>query len=128
MRALSGPTLAEVSIALLLNDRVMLIFLHGVLVTLLLMALFGTVVARWRKARGAVTLTVTRGASSMTILYVTYGVGTVALTLAVQVAQTALGYKVAIITFDYIALSYLFFFNSWFRNLLLHLLGRVYED
>jgi len=106
----------------------MLIFLHGVLVTLLLMALFGTVVARWRKARGAVTLTVTRGASSMTILYVTYGVGTVALTLAVQVAQTALGYKVAIITFDYIALSYLFFFNSWFRNLLLHLLGRVYED
>ncbi len=122
------PTLAEVSIGLLLIDRIMLMVVHAVLVTLLLMALFGTVLARWRKARGAVTLTVARGTTSMTILYVTYSVGTVALTLAVQVAQTALGYKVAIITFDYIALSYLFFFNSWFRNLLLRLLGRVYED
>jgi len=120
--------LAMAGVVTLVSDRSMLIALHAVLVAFLLIAVFGTVKAKWRQARGSVSGKVARGDRSMTILNVAYGVGTVALTLAVQVADAAHGYKVSIIVFDYIALSYLCFFNSWFRNRLLGLLGRVYED
>ena len=111
-----------------INDLAMLIVLHACLVAVLVTAMFGTVRARWRLTRGAVPATVTRGERSMTVLYVAYAVATVSLSLAVDVAQAAAGYKVAIIAFDYVVLSYLFFFNSWFRNRLLGLLGSVYDD
>lgn len=124
----SQCTLAAVTIDALINDAVMVFALHGALIALLLMAVFATVRVRWRRTSGAVVGKVSRGERSMTIIYVVYGVGTVALTLAVQVAEAVVGYKVVIITFDYVVLSYLFFFNSWFRNLLLGLLRRVHED
>ena len=120
--------LPKTGILTLVSDGSMLIALHAGLIAILLMAVFGTVKTKWRRARGSVSAEVARGARSMTILNVAFGVGTVALALAVQVADAAHGYKVAIIVFDYVALSYLSFFNSWSRNRLLGLVGHVYED
>jgi hypothetical protein len=62
-------------------------------------------------------------------LFVLYGGATVVFSLAVQVAAAAEGHKVALIVADYVILSYLFFFNSWFRNrLVFRVLGRISTD
>jgi cyanate permease len=111
-----------------LRDGFVLRAEHVALCIVLAVAILGALRRQVRRAFGHKHLKVARGDRSMTILYVAYAVGTVALTLTVQVAETAQGYKVALIIFDYLALCYLFFFNSWFRNRLLRLLGRVYVD
>ena len=111
-----------------LRDGAMLYGEHVVLCAVLVVAILGAVRRRVRRAFGHKHLKVARGERSMTILYVAYALMTVALTATVQVADEAQGYKVGLIVFDYLALCYLFFFNSWFRNRLLRLLGRVYED
>ena len=111
-----------------LRDDVVLRAEHAVLLVVLSVAILGAIRRKVRRVFGDKHPRVARGEKSMTILYIAYALLTVAVTLTVQVADSAQGYKVAIIAFDYLALSYLFFFNSWFRNRLLRLLGRVYED
>ncbi|HZN03451.1 MAG TPA: hypothetical protein VFD06_07655 [Candidatus Polarisedimenticolia bacterium] len=111
-----------------LRDDVVLRAEHAVLIAVLAVAILGAIRRKIRRAFGIKHLKVARGDKSMTILYVAYALLTVAVTLTVQVADSAQGYKVGLIVFDYLALAYLFFFNSWFRNRLLRLLGRVYED
>jgi len=111
-----------------LRDGVVLEVEHLVLCALLVVAVLGAVRRRVRRAFGHKHLKVARGEKSMTILYVAYALMTVAVTSTVQVADEAQGYKVGLIIFDYLVLAYLFFFNSWFRNRLLRVLGRAYED
>jgi hypothetical protein len=111
-----------------LRDEVVLRMEHAILIAFLFVAILGSIRRRIRRVFGHKHLKVARGDKSMTILYIAYALLTVAVTLTVQVADAAQGYKVGLIAFDYLALSYLFFFNSWFRNRLLRLLGRVYED
>jgi hypothetical protein len=111
-----------------LRDGVVLQAEHLFLCAVLVIAVLGALRRRVRRVFGHKHLKVARGEKSMTILYVAYALMTVALTQTVQVADGVEGYKVALILFDYLALCYLFFFNSWFRNRLLRLLGRVYED
>jgi hypothetical protein len=52
----------------------------------------------------------------MNALYVLYGFATITLGLAIDVADCVLGYKAALVLLDYLILTYLFFFNVWFRN------------
>lgn len=111
-----------------LRDDIVLRMEHSVLLAVLAVAILGAIRRKIRRVFGHKHLKVARGEKSMTILYIAYALLTVAVTLTVQVADAAQGYKVGLIAFDYLALSYLFFFNSWFRNRLLRLLGRVYED
>ena len=111
-----------------LRDDIVLRAEHAVLIALLAIAILGALRRKVRRIFGHKHLKVARGEKSMTILYIAYALLTVAVTLTVQVAEAAQGYKVGLIAFDYLSLSYLFFFNSWFRNRLLRLLGRVYED
>ncbi len=112
----------------LAKDAVALALLHAVLGVVLIFSFVAIVRSNFRRLRGAMTLSVERGEQSMNLLYVAYGVVTLVFALAVQVAEAAQGYKVAIISFDYIALSYLFFFNSWFRNWILGKLSRIRKD
>ena len=111
-----------------LRDGVVLEVEQIFLCAVLLVAVIGALRRRVRRAFGHKHVKVARGEKSMTILYIAYALMTVALTQTVQVADEAQGYKVGLIMFDYLALCYLFFFNSWFRNRLLRVLGRVYED
>jgi hypothetical protein len=130
MAPVSRLMLITVGIGQLLDDGFVLAAVHVLLTGMLVVSLFAPLLARRLGQQGGLNAKakVIRGERSMTILYVAYGVGTVALTLAVQVGEVVKGHKVALILFDYAVLSYLFFFNSWFRNRLLGLLGRVYED
>ena len=114
---------------MLSTDGVALLLIHFFLVLLWLLSLIHTARERWRKRRGAIQATVTRGQESMNALYVMYGVATVAYSLAVDVADFAQGHKTTIIVLDYVVLTYLFFFNSWFRNsVVFRALRRMRED
>ena len=97
-------------------DANMLAALHLFLVGLLAAALTNTARAGWRLRQGALNPTAVRGERSMNSLYVIYGLTTVAITLAVDVSTAGVGSKTFLVMFDYAALLYLFFFNSWFRN------------
>lgn len=110
------------------KDAVVLILMHVALCSFFLFSILSIVRERFRLQRGAIKGTVSRGEESMKLLWVTYGVVTVVFTLAIQSAETARGYKLFIILLDYMVLSYLFFFNSWFRNWLFDKLKGIRED
>ena len=112
----------------LVDDQSILVVMHGVLAGVLAVALFATGRARWKASHNNLKAVVTRGAESMKMLYVTYGIVTAVFTFAIPVSVAATGFKSALILVDYVVLSYLFFFNAWFRNWLLGRLGRVRED
>ena len=65
----------------------------------------------------------------MSALYTFYGIATVVYSLTVDAASGIDGYKVSFIVGDYISLTYLFFFSSWFRNVIFFpMLRRVRTD
>ena len=111
------------------TDRYVIWAIQLTLIVLLAFALLRTAAA-WRAGRkGAARANVKRGETSMTALYVLYGFATVALTLTVQVSTWGDGNKAGLILFDYAVVTYLFFFNSWFRNrIVFRLLGRIQQD
>ncbi len=125
---------------MLLRDQIVLLVVQLALATLLLTAVL---VQAWKAIQrgmqsrriaqpGTMTatleLTVIRGDRSINFLYAFYGITTVVYTLIVQVADAAVGHKAAIIAADYLALTYLCFFNSWFRNKLVGFYNRIQKD
>lgn len=106
-------------------DCVTLAAIEVVLFGIFIIALFMDVIERMGSARA----TAFRGEASMNSLYIMYGIATVVFSLLIQVAPSIDGYRVFLITFNYIFLTYLFFFSSWFRNrLFFPLLGRIRKD
>jgi len=84
-----------------------------------------------KRRRGGGSLTVKRGDHSMNFLYIMYGTVTIVFALSVQVSETEAfkDYKVLLVVFNYLALTYLFFFNSWLRNrMLLPIMLRIEKD
>ena len=72
-----------------------------------------------KRRKGGVSLTVKRGDHSMNFLYIMYGTVTIVFALSVQVSEVFKGYKMLLVVLNYLALTYLFFFNSWLRNRIL---------
>lgn len=111
------------------HDRTVFVAQQVALSLLCLIAIGQTLSAKRRAGTGTRgVLTVTRGKRRMNFLYVGYGVVTVVYTLAIQVAEAFCGYKAMFIVLDYLAFTYLFFFNSWFRNKLFGIQARIQED
>jgi len=87
-----------------------------------------SLVKTWMTPRGA-SATVHRGEESMNSLYVLYGVATLVFSLTIDVADAFYGHKATIVLADYVLLTYLFFFSSWFRNsIVFRLLARIRKD
>ncbi|MFO1205699.1 MAG: hypothetical protein U1E63_08250 [Burkholderiales bacterium] len=96
---------------------------------LLLLVVYAASKSLWAYLHPGVNLTVSRGDRSLTWLYFTYATATVACGLAVQVSETIKGHKVAVVVLDYLALTYLFLFNAWFRNsVVFQLFGIASQD
>ena len=111
------------------TDCVSLIAIHIVLLLLIILSLSAKVRATWRYRHGAIKMTIKRGDVSMNALYVWYGIATVAYILAVSVSESAEGHKTTLIALDYVCLTYLFFFDPWFRNsIVLKWSGRIKKD
>jgi hypothetical protein len=66
--------------------------------------------------RGGTTATVTRAEKSMNALYTVYGAGMASLLVLTNAATGIEGNRVALIVVDFLCLTYLFFFSTWFRN------------
>lgn len=73
--------------------------------------------------------TVIRGEKSMNGLFIMYGTATVIYSMAIQVADCWKDYKAFSIVFDYTVLTYLFLFNSRFRNsFVFKIFNRIQKD
>ena len=111
-------------------DCITLLVIHVVLVCLLIKSIFECVRVKWRCRKGA-SLTVKRGKGSMEALCFSYGVVSLAYSLAISASDCncIVGYKATCIIVDYIIFSYLFFLNSWFRNsIVLKYYNRIRTD
>ena len=103
------------------------IILLFVLFLSMLMELF--IWIKKKRRRGGSSATVKRGDHSMNFLYIMYGTATIVFALSVQVSEAFKGYKVLLVVFNYLALTYLFFFNSWLRNrILFPIMLRIEKD
>jgi hypothetical protein len=97
-------------------DAVALVAAHGILTGVLVLSLGLEVRIRFKRRHSSLKGELRRGAEGQGTILTLYGLATVALTFAVDVADTAHGWKALIVLADYIALTHLFFFNGWFKN------------
>jgi len=70
------------------------------------------------------TLTVTRGSESWQKLSIAFGVASLVIIQLVSISGFGKGYKVIISIADLSFLIYLVFYNAWFRNKLIGLIGK----
>ena len=115
------------------SDAVVLKVTEIILLFVLFLSMFMELVIWIKKKRrkGGGPLTVKRGDHSMNFLYIMYGTATIVFALSVQVseAEAFKDYKVLLVVFNYLTLTYLFFFNSWLRNrILLPIMLRIEKD
>lgn len=118
-----------VIIKVLFADWISLSVVHIALLCLFIYSLQKNCRLKRRRRQSSVKATVKRGAGSMGALCFSYGVITTAYALAIS-ASECIGYKATLIIIDYVVLTYIFFFNSWFRNYIVFnkWLKRIRED
>lgn len=59
---------------------------------------------------------VKRGDASMTAVYTVYGAAIASCLVLIDNAVGLEGHKVALIALDFLCITYIFFFSTWFRN------------
>lgn len=59
---------------------------------------------------------VVRGEKSMTALYTVYGAAIASFLVLIDNANGIEGNKVALIVLNFLCITYMFFFSTWFRN------------
>jgi tellurite resistance protein TehA-like permease len=70
-----------------------------------------------RAERGAeVVAEAVRGEKSMTALYTVYGAAIASFLVLIDNANGIEGNKVALIVLNFLCITYMFFFSTWFRN------------
>lgn len=99
--------------ARIFEDRWIGWMLHLILMGFLSIAIWKAVYAAWYPG---ITLNVERGDRSLAWLYATYAAAIVICTALFQAANTNTKYKLAILVFDFICITYLFLLNDWFVN------------
>jgi len=106
-------------------DLIALSILHLILLVLFFQSILAQIRTNYRKDRErnrmttdnpSADLSIHRGEQSMNAIYVFYGASTVIFSLAIECSDCLVGFKSALILIDFSILSYLFYFNSWFRN------------
>jgi hypothetical protein len=109
------------------SDKYVVIGIEVVLVIMLLLSLWNDY---FREREGGPLASVTRGKESMTALFnFMTGIAMFIYTLVVQLSEALKGHKVLIFVLNSIALIYLFFLSSYFRNTIFFpLLDRIMTD
>ena len=111
------------------TDIYAIILLETTLVSFTVYAVFIDASSRVREKTAEISATITRGEQSMSALYTVYGATLAACLMLINNATGVEGHKVALIGVDYLCITYLFFFSSWFRNAVFFpLLKRVKKD
>ncbi len=98
----------------LFNDEVIFLLFELLFLVLFLYALAKEHGLFTRKT--GVVASVKRGEKSWNYFYLAYGIASVVLLQVINSAESLEGYKTIISLINLLMLSYLAFFNSWFRN------------
>ena len=70
-----------------------------------------------------------RGERSMAALYTVYGATIASCLVLIDKASGVEGHKIALIVIDFLCVTYVFFFSSWFRNsVFFPLMNQVRKD
>jgi len=72
--------------------------------------------SRWFRKKSNLSLAVKRGEKSWDYFHVAYGIALLILVEVVGSTEALTGHKTLISVVDIVILTYLAFFNSWFRN------------
>ena len=84
---------------------------------------------RKREQGAEATPEVIRGEKSMAALYTVYGATIASALVLIDKASGLDGHKVALIVLDFLSVTYVFFFSTWFRNsVFFPLMQRVHKD
>ena len=98
------------------TDPAAIIIAHVALALAFVLSLGASVRARRRARKGAAPLDAPKGALSTNALFAFYASIAAAFGLGLQVTPCFEGHRAAILFGDYTVLTYLFFFNDWFKN------------
>lgn len=111
------------------TDLYAIIAIHIGILVLTLFAIIDDFKARLRSKSGMGNARVTRGERSMHAIYTVYGATIASCLFLIEATSSVKGNKVVLIAFDFLAVTYLFFFSSWFRNVVFFpLKGRIITD
>ncbi len=99
------------------TDPYIMLFAQALILLFACYALLRDLQIRKRVKRGAeINAEVVRGEKSMGSLFTVYGATIASCLVLIDKAQGLEGNKVMFIIIDFLCITYVFFFNSWFRN------------
>jgi predicted MFS family arabinose efflux permease len=111
------------------SDKIVLIVMEVLLLSITLFSIIKAIqyhyayLKAWSPAYGAIS------PQHVTFVFTMYGIAALVYTLAVQVARACKGNKVLLIIINYACLTYLFFFNVWFKqHIALQILNSIIID
>lgn len=110
------------------SDKITMWFIHGILLIVIAISFICQCVECSRSRRQISPTEGGRGQESMNILFTLYGVVTLIYSLAVHASSYGEGHKASLIIFDYVAFTYLFFFNGRFRDRIFRLYLRMKKE
>lgn len=98
----------------LFSDGVVFLLLQLYLIAIFIYALIKE--SRWFRKKSNLSLAVKRGEKSWDYFHLAYGFALLVLVEVIGSTEALVGHKTLIRVFDIVAITYLVFFNSWFRN------------
>lgn len=111
------------------TDICVITFVQGALLLLAVFAAFRDARIRKLDRTAEATAEVIRGDKSMSVLYTVYGAGIASCLVLIDNASGIDGHKVSLIVIDFLCVTYMFFFSTWFRNsVFFPLMQRVRND
>jgi hypothetical protein len=111
------------------TDTCMVIALQLLLICFSLYSLVRDLRIRSKEKAGGFSAEVVRSDSSMTPVYTVYAAALASCLVLLDKAAGLDGHKVALILLDFVCLTYVFFFSTWFRNaVFFRLADRVRRD
>ena len=111
------------------TDRIVLLVVQAALVLFALVATIADLRIVSRAATAEADAEVRRGDKSMNALYTVYAAAMASFLVLIDKASGIDGNKVVLIVIDFLCLTYLFFFSTWFRNsVFMPLWRRVQRD
>ena len=103
-------------------DEMVLILINIVLFLLLLISMFKDIYIKYKDKKDGIAGTIKMTDASVEFLNKFYLTVSIIVAFAIQVAEvnSLKGYKSLFMVLDYSVITYLAFFNSWFRNSIIH--------
>jgi hypothetical protein len=111
------------------SDPYVLFLVQTAILLFTIFAGFRDLKIRKREQNAQVGAEIERGKNSMAAIYTVYGAIMASCLVVIDRAVGLEGNKVVLIVLDFLCVTYVFFFNTWFRNALFSpLMRRVRKD